>query len=150
MLFIMYWPIQRRPFPNLCWKKILGETALGIYSPVTQPVLLLQVGATYLFTPFITLFAQNYAERNRRGFYKAILAVQGIVLALLPAGLLVCRYLGRWGLAVFVGAGLKATRICWLPWWFLAVLTAMMLFYSMVLTVMRCMRGLILQMSAVL
>ncbi len=129
--------------PKLMLEKILGETALGIYSPVTQPVLLLQVGATYLFTPFITLFAQNYAERNRRGFYKAILAVQGIVLALLPAGLLVCRYLGRWGLAVFVGAGLESYAYLLAPMVVSAVLTAMMLFYSMVLTVMRCMRGLI-------
>ncbi|WP_367924544.1 lipopolysaccharide biosynthesis protein [uncultured Ruthenibacterium sp.] len=129
--------------PKLMLEKLMGEAALGIYSPVTQPVLLLQVGATYLFTPFITLFAQNYAQRNRKGFYKAILAVQGIVLLLLPAGLLVCRFLGRWGLAVFVGAGLEKYDYLLPPMVLSAVLTAMMLFYSMVLTVMRCMRGLI-------
>ena len=42
----------------------MGETALGIYGPVTQPVVLLQVGATYLFNPFITVFAEDVYKRQ--------------------------------------------------------------------------------------
>ena len=70
--------------PKLALSSRMGETALGIYGPVTQPVVLLQVGATYLFNPFITVFADSYARRDKKGFFKAVFAVQGIVLALLP------------------------------------------------------------------
>ena len=68
--------------PKLALSSRMGETALGIYGPVTQPVVLLQVGATYLFNPFITVFADSYARRDKKGFFKAVFAVQGIVLAL--------------------------------------------------------------------
>ena len=115
--------------PKLALSSRMGETALGIYGPVTQPVVLLQVGATYLFNPFITVFADSYARRDKKGFFKAVFAVQGIVLALLPLGLAVAHFLGRWGLATFVSPGLADYQyllgaaawgpisICWRPWW---------------------------------
>lgn len=129
--------------PKLMLGRLLGETALGIYGPVTQPVLLLQVGATYLFNPFITVFAGSYARRNAKGFWHAVLGVQGVVLALLPVGLFVAAFLGRWGLATFVSAELADYQYLLAPMVVSAILTALVLFYSMVLTVMRCMKGLI-------
>jgi O-antigen/teichoic acid export membrane protein len=130
--------------PKLVLERVLGNDALGVYGPVTQPVLLLQVGATYLFNPFITVFANAYVQRDRKRFYKALAAVQGIVFALLPLGLLVAHFLGRWGLATFVSPELADYQYLLAPMVVSAVLTALMLFYSMVLTVMRCMRGLII------
>lgn len=129
--------------PKLMLGRMLGETALGIYGPVTQPVLLLQVGATYLFNPFITTFADSYARRDRRGFWRAVLGVQGVVLALLPVGLCVAAFLGRWGLETFVSPALADYQYLLGPMVVSAILTALVLFYSMVLTVMRCMKGLI-------
>lgn len=129
--------------PKLMLGRMLGEGALGIYGPVTQPVLLLQVGATYLFNPFITVFADSYARRNRKGFWRAVLGVQGVVLALLPVGLCVAAFFGRWGLATFVSKELADYQYLLAPMVVSAILTALVLFYSMVLTVMRCMKGLI-------
>ncbi len=129
--------------PKLVLGRQLGEAALGVYGPVTQPVLLLQVGATYLFNPFITVFANSYARRDHKGFRRAMIGVQAVVLALLPVGLLVARFLGRWGLATFVSAELADYQYLLAPMVVSAILTALVLFYSMVLTVMRCMKGLI-------
>ena len=129
--------------PKILMEQVLGTQALGIYSPVTTPVLLLQVGATYLFTPFITIFSNSYAERNRRSFWRAVGMVQAILLALLPVGLFISEFLGTWGLRVFVGAGMEAYQFLLSPMVVSAVLTATVLFYSMILTIMRCMRGLI-------
>ena len=129
--------------PKLMLGRLLGETALGVYGPVTQPVLLLQVGATYLFNPFITIFADSYARRDQKGFWRAVLGVQGVVLALLPVGLCVAAFLGRWGLETFVSPALAEYQFLLGPMVVSAILTALVLFYSMVLTVMRCMKGLI-------
>lgn len=129
--------------PKILMEQVLGTNALGVYSPVTTPVLLLQVGATYLFTPFITIFSNSYAERNRRSFWRAVGMVQAILLALLPVGLFISEFLGTWGLRVFVGAGMEAYQFLLSPMVVSAVLTATVLFYSMILTIMRCMRGLI-------
>ena len=69
--------------------------------------------------------------------------MQAVVLALLPAGLLVAHFLGEWGLETFVGSGMGAYQYLLAPMVVSAVLTALVLFYSMVLTVMRCMKALI-------
>ena len=129
--------------PKIVLQQQLGNGAIGIYGPVTQPVLLLQTGATYLFIPFINTFTDSYAAKDKKGFWRAVLGVQGVVLALLPAGLLVARFLGAWGLETFVGSGMSEYQYLLAPMVFSAVLTAMVLFYSMVLTVMRCMKALI-------
>ena len=89
------------------------------------------------------MFADSYARRDKKGFFKAVFAVQGIVLALLPLGLAVAHFLGRWGLATFVSPGLADYQYLLGPMVVSAILTALVLFYSMVLTVMRCMKGLI-------
>lgn len=130
--------------PKLVLASKMGETALGIYGPVTQPVVLLQVGATYLFNPFITIFATSYAHRDRKGFFKAVFGVQAVVLALLPIGLLGAHFLGRWGLKTFVAPGLADYQYLLCPMVVSSILTALVLFYSMVLTVMRRMKELII------
>ncbi|MEG2842616.1 MAG: hypothetical protein RR900_03950, partial [Ruthenibacterium sp.] len=129
--------------PKIMLELVLGNDALGIYGPVTAPVLLLQVGATYLFTPFITVFSDKYAQRDKKGFARAIGSVLAIILILLPVGLLVSHFLGEWGLATFVSENLVEYSYLLAPMVFSAVLTALVLFFSMVLTIMRCMRGLI-------
>ena len=129
--------------PRLALSSVHGEVALGVYNPVTQPVLLLQVCATYLFNPFITTFSVSFYENDKKRFDRAVLTVQAILLALLPAGLLVAQVLGKWGLAVFVGAGMEEYHALLAPMVVSAVLTATNLFYSMILTVMRGMKSLL-------
>ena len=129
--------------PKIVLQQQWGNSAIGIYGPVTQPVLLLQTGATYLFIPFINVFTDSYAAKDKKGFWKAVLGVQAVVLALLPAGLLVAHFLGEWGLETFVGSGMGVYQYLLAPMVVSAVLTALVLFYSMVLTVMRCMKALI-------
>ena len=129
--------------PRLALSNVCGEVALGVYNPVTQPVMLLQVCATYLFNPFITTFSVSFYENDKKRFDRAVLTVQAILLAMLPAGLIVAQVLGKWGLAVFVGAGMEEYHALLAPMVVSAVLTATNLFYSMILTVMRGMKALL-------
>lgn len=130
--------------PKLFLGQMLGNVSMGIYGPVTAPVLLLQTGATYLFIPFITVFSGCYARKDARAFRNAFVLVQGIVLLLIPLGLLVARYLGPWGLATFVSPDYAAYAYLLPPMVLSAVLTATVLFWSMLLTIMRRMRTLML------
>ncbi len=129
--------------PKIILGRVLGSDALGIYSPVTAPVLLLQVGASYLFTPFITIYSDRFFNKDKKGFAKSVGAVALMILALLPVGLLVAEYLGPWGLRTFVSAQVEEYSYLLAPMVYSAIITALVLFFSMVLTVMRCMRGLI-------
>ncbi len=130
--------------PRIVLERMHGSELLGTYGSVTAPVLLLQVGATYLFTPFITMFAKNYADKNKDGFYRAIKYVLLIIGALLPLGILVAVFIGPFGLRVFVSEELVQYSYLLSPMVVSAVLTALVLFFSMVLTVMRQMKQLII------
>ncbi len=130
--------------PRIILERTFGSEMLGTYGSVTAPVLLLQVGATYLFTPFITMFASKYEQKDIKGFYKAIKFVLLIIAALLPIGILIAVFIGPFGLRVFVNPALEQYSYLLSPMVVCAVLTALVLFFSMVLTVMRRMKELII------
>lgn len=129
--------------PKLFLQSIMGEETLGIYNPVTSPVLILQTAATYIFVPLITLFTHAYEEKNRKKFCSVTAVVGALMLAMLPAGWLVCRYLGQWGLELlFPATGYSAYAYLLSPMVVSAVLTSLVMFFNMLLTVMRCIKGL--------
>lgn len=66
-----------------------GDSALGIYASVAAPIAVIQMGASYIYYPFLT-YLTNYFERgNRKQFLglilKSILAIAflGVICALL-------------------------------------------------------------------
>lgn len=86
--------------PRYHCERLLGEEALGYFNSVFVPVLVLQVGAVYLFVPFITRFARLWAGRQRAGYWKGLrllLAGLGLLWAAGAAGVAL---LGRWGLGL--------------------------------------------------
>lgn len=86
--------------PRYSCERLLGEEALGYFNSVFVPVLVLQVGAVYLFVPFITRFARLWAGRQRAGYWKGLrllLAGLGLLWAAGAAGVAL---LGRWGLGL--------------------------------------------------
>ncbi|MDO4567052.1 MAG: hypothetical protein Q4B42_06950, partial [Oscillospiraceae bacterium] len=54
--------------PKLALERICGTLVIGVYNLVNSPVLILQVGVAFLFTPFIGSFAAALARGDRKGF----------------------------------------------------------------------------------
>ena len=84
--------------PRYFCERILGQEALGFFNAVFVPVLILQVGAVYLFVPFITTFARLWNDRNGKGYRKALRVLHVFQLVLLVCGMVGVAILGRWGL----------------------------------------------------
>lgn len=129
--------------PKLMLERMMGTNEIGIYNLVNSPVLILQVGVTYLFSPFITMFTEKLNNGDRRGFKKlAVLITLGVfgVGVLGIAGVLL---LGKWGLALLYGQDMVAYSPLLVPMVVCTVFTSLSLFYCMLLTVLREMRGLI-------
>lgn len=61
-----------------------GDAALGLYASVAAPVAIVQAGATYIYNPLISYFAEYYAKRNNKAFRKlfgmTLLGILGIGL----------------------------------------------------------------------
>ncbi len=130
--------------PKLVLERICGTGVMGIYSYVNSPVLILQVGVAFLFTPFITVFAGRLAAGDKAGFLKTALLISLGVCGIGLAGLLGVRLLGRWGLNLLYGEEIAAHAGLLVPMVICTALTSLVLFYCMLLTVLRDMKGLIL------
>lgn len=63
-----------------------GEELLGIYAAIATPAVLVQVMASYLYSPFIGLFAEEWKKKNYKRLaamlFKIIGAILGVVLLL--------------------------------------------------------------------
>ncbi len=68
--------------PKYFLDRYYGETALGFYSSVATPSMIVQVGAQTVFIPLIRPLADRLKENDRKGFL-GILKTVGIVFAIL-------------------------------------------------------------------
>lgn len=81
-------------YPKLIIEEKMGAEALGIYTSISTPVLIVQMLSSYLFAPFIVIFTQLYHNRNKRAFYGLFIKVVGII--------------GLVGIAAIIGAKIGA------------------------------------------
>lgn len=70
---------------------ILGTSAIGIYATVAAPVVIIQVGISYIFNPLLPALNERYAASNKKGYFQyvfrvfacvAVIAVLGVVLSI--------------------------------------------------------------------
>lgn len=131
--------------PRLFMERILenGNYWLGIYGTVATPTLIIQMGATYVFNPFVTLFAERYHEKDRKGFLSAFLKCFLSVLAIAAVGIIGGKLLGVWGLTLLYGEEIANHSYLLIPLIICTVLTAFAWLLCGVLTAIREFRGLI-------
>lgn len=84
--------------PRYFCERILGPEPLGQFNAVFVPVLILQVGAVYLFVPFITTFAHLWNDRDKQGYLRALRILVLGLLALCAVGCVGVALFGNWGL----------------------------------------------------
>ncbi|MEA4911725.1 MAG: lipopolysaccharide biosynthesis protein [Oscillospiraceae bacterium] len=129
--------------PKLFLERMLGTETIGVYNLVNSPVLILQVGVVYLFAPFVTFFSARLDSGDRAGFLKLARNVTLLVFAVGVLGIGGVLALGEWGLTWLYGADIAAYKGLLAPMVVCTVFTALSLFYCMLLTVLRDMKGLI-------
>lgn len=72
---------------------LYGQEQLGIYGALSSPTVLIQVAATYLFNPMLSVYAEYYVQKEKekfsRLFKQTLLALCGLsILALFAAWIL--------------------------------------------------------------
>lgn len=87
-------------FPKYFLQMYFGDEALGYYSSVATPSMIVQVGANTIFVPLITPLADRLKENDKQGF-KQILKRVAIVFVLLSIlAVLASAWLGEWFLVL--------------------------------------------------
>jgi len=129
---------------KLFCERICGTEAFGAFNNVFAPVQIVQVGAMYVFAPFMMYFARAWADRQKAAFYKGV----GLVLIAAPV-LWVCGAVGAWlvgplllrimyGEAILQHAGLLQPAVI------AAITNLLVSVFCYLLSMMRGMKGLIL------
>lgn len=66
-------------FPKQHLEALYGTAALGIYSSIAAPVALVQLGASYIYSPLLGTFAVSFNSGDLQSFFKTLgLTVLGI------------------------------------------------------------------------
>lgn len=130
--------------PRLFLERALGSYALGIYGSVSTPTLIVQMGATYIFSPFMTLFAEQYNDNAEEAFKsnlkKCFIAIGLLGIVSLAGG----KILGKWGLNLLYGKEVAEYVSLLLPLIFCTILTAFVWMLCGLLTVTRNFKGLLI------
>ena len=80
-----------------------GSAALGIYSSVAAPALVIQMGAQYLYGPLLDIFPKLFFEGNVRGFAALLAKTVAGIVGVTVACAVVLEFIGAWALALLFG-----------------------------------------------
>lgn len=118
-----------------------GDAALGVYASVCTPAVAVQAGAAYLYDPLIGVFAQKFADGDRRGFLRLLAKVTAGIAALFAACMVVFWFAGEPLLVLVFGQSIAEHVYLLYPALVCVVLTAYVSFLSDLLIAVRDMRG---------
>ena len=130
--------------PRLYMERILGNELLAIYGAVATPVLIIQVGATYIFNPFVTLFAEKYNNNDIKGFLKILAKCIVAVCIISVIGLVGGALVGKWGLNLLYGSTVASHVDLLIPLIICTIITAVSWLFCGILTVIRGFKGLVI------
>lgn len=82
---------------------ISGASMLGIYASVCTPVVIVQAGSSYIYSPLLGVFAEHLNQGNKSRFNNLLAKVTLAMIGLLIAGLIAFRIFGRWFLLAVFG-----------------------------------------------
>ncbi|WP_244596979.1 lipopolysaccharide biosynthesis protein [Paraeggerthella hongkongensis] len=118
-----------------------GEAALGIYASVAAPVAIIQMGASYIYSPLLSVFSEQYAEKRAKDlavtFCKVVLGVAAIG-AICAVGF---EFLGPWLLTLIFGQSIEPYTYLLIPIIMSAIVSAYVWFFNDLLVALRCFKG---------
>ena len=114
-----------------------GEAALGIYSSVSAPALIIQMGATYLYNPFLDVFPRLFYDGDRQGFLKLFARTVGTILLVAVACSVILEFVGSWVLQLLFGQSIAPYVYLLQPVILATVLTAFLWFIGDLLITLR-------------
>lgn len=79
-----------------------GSDFLGIYGAIATPAMIVQVMASYIFSPLLSTYALYYYEKNRVGFYRLLKQTLLLLVGLSAATLIAAYFLKDWGLSLLL------------------------------------------------
>ncbi|MEA5020595.1 MAG: oligosaccharide flippase family protein [Gordonibacter sp.] len=120
---------------------VSGDAALGIYSSVAAPALIIQMGATYLYGPLLGVFPRLYFHGDRKEFLMLLAKTVGGIVVVAIACSLVLEFVGSWALQLLFGMSIAPYVYLLQPIILSTVMTAFLWFFGDLLITLRNFRA---------
>lgn len=118
-----------------------GESALGVYASIAAPVAIIQMGASYIYNPLLTVFANHYANGERKELVAVLIkASAGIALIGLLA-IIGFELFGDFVLELMYGSSILPYSYLLTPMIICSLCTAFVWFLNDLLVALRCFSG---------
>jgi len=128
--------------PKYMLESYWGKEFLGIYSSIATPTIVVQVAATLVFNPLITVFAYYHDNKDWGKFWKALIKTCGAIIGIGAISVIGAALFGEWGLRLLFGESIVPYTYLLVPIVITTLLTAVARLFYMILTVIRDYRGL--------
>jgi len=130
-------------YPRQFLESYMGTEVLGIYATVATPAVVVQVAASYVFNPLLTVFSKYYAEKREREFLILFLKTCGLLLGVSGVALIGCITLGKQGLNLLYGKEIAEYSDLLIPVIIFTSLNGFVWFMWNVLIVLRKLKSLL-------
>jgi len=130
-------------YPRQFLESYSGTDILGIYATVATPAVIVQVAASYVFNPFLTLFSRYYSEGKKREFFQLFFKTCAILFGISVLALVGGKIFGRWGLNLLYGKEISAYAYLLIPVILFTSLNAFVWFLWNILIVVRKLKSLL-------
>ena len=148
-LLISYFPIviaavaasSAASLPRQILASRFGDSYLGIYASAAAPVAIIQMGASYIYNPLLSYFAESYNDKNVQMFRSLMFRCIAGMTCVCLVSMLGVTCLGEKVLVLLYGTQMHDYVYLLYPLIILAVLTGFMWFMNDLLISIRVFRG---------
>lgn len=124
-------------FPKQVLGNSFGQEALGIYSSIAAPVAIVQLGASYLYSPLLGSFAKCHSEGDKRCFVSLYLRLLAAIAAIGVLATVLLQVMAPVYLPILFGGGIVKYSYLVTPMVICSLATAFYLFSSDLLLAVR-------------
>ncbi|WP_165054714.1 MULTISPECIES: lipopolysaccharide biosynthesis protein [unclassified Adlercreutzia] len=130
--------------PRYFIESLLGDQALGFYASVAMPVVIVQVSASFIFSPLVTPLAASVSANEYRRYFAMIAKVLFFIALLAVFAFFAAFTVGNPILVLFFGNEISDYANLLGPLVGCSIATAIVWFLSAVLVIQRDMKSLVL------
>ena len=124
-------------FPRVLANELFGTKTLGYYASVATPAIIVQVAASFVFTPLITLFSEYYNKKEYNKLYKTMFKVIAITVGIGLCAIIFSNFFGNIMFKVLFGDKILGYTYLFNGVIIVSTLTAIVWLLAMILTVAR-------------
>ena len=131
-------------FPRQMLDLLEGNAILAIYGYVAAPTVIVQVAASYIFNPFLTIFADYLNKNDITSFKTMLYKITAILIGISVVCIIGGQILGAFGLQILYGERIASYSYLLVPIILYTSLTAFVWFLWNLLIILRCLKQLLI------